>query len=687
MSTGTSERCPKCGQMKAASKAGSLTQWITVCGCDNLEGLQETTYESIQFCEICAKRISKERKGSLTQFIFRSDVCKCETPRISEDADSPEMVARIAEATRIDLGPSKKELTPEEIEQLAAEFSIAVEKFPFERYSPVKVIGEGASGVVYLANDRYLGKPVAIKCLHHVEAAQLMSFQNEARATSKLNHEGIVTILDFGATALGVPYMVMEFIDGISLSAYLAERKVLTPMDATRITSKLAEALARAHNQNIYHRDVKPSNVLLHGNAARPDIKVIDFGVAQLQSDDDSKTINVDGRVLVGTPAYMAPELASGGEFSPLAEIYSVGCLLFQCLTGRVPFNSDNALVLIQRHANEAPPLVSDISKDVPIQLEQVVSKCLEKNPSDRFQSMKDLADCLKEIADHIYEEDLNSARLEAEKVIADAALGDNLHTSPSSLAAKKSAPSKRNWIITSLLVIFSVGFAFYFYQQSTISSSKTDKEKEVSPVLRKLPDEITNQTDYLDMTFNSIDFNDRLIGTGKGTLKKVYDFLKQHKSAGSVLIRSDELTDKELPMLVQLRPTLFSLSKCTSLTDKGLLEFSKLNTVNHLCLDENPQFTPQGLKNLSVIPHLGELSIKNCDLDSDDIKALSAIKDLYNLDIRGNPKVTLKSLEALRGRSSSMLIMITGCAADKASPADKKKLELKNNLQLSSAQ
>ncbi|MBX9691329.1 MAG: serine/threonine protein kinase [Cyanobacteria bacterium] len=272
------------------------------------------------------------------------------------------------------------------------EVEIDVARFPVDRYSPRRILGRGAAGTVYMCSDNLLGKDVAIKILHDLTPEQLISFQEEARATCKLSHPNVVNVLDFGATESGTPYMVMNHVDGISLEQLIKQNGAIDVQTASKIVESLCEALQYAHEQSIYHRDLKPSNVLI---SERDDgtiyVTLIDFGVAKVKEATGS-TIEFQGRTIAGTPSYMSPDTILGYDYTVRSEIYSLGCIYFELLTGRPPFIAETALETIGLHAWEPVPRLKDVTgKAFPAQVENVIEKCLDKKPERRFRSMAEL--------------------------------------------------------------------------------------------------------------------------------------------------------------------------------------------------------------------------------------------------------------------------------------------------------
>lgn len=279
--TPDTEICGKCGKEKSGRVLGSITQWllhVDSCTCDRLKVAPEFNQE-VELCSTCGLRLPSGRPGSMTQWIFSSSICKCQAPHFAEEALTGTLGER-------EPGPSRESAdgVTEEPER-EPELELDPTRFPTQRYRATKVLGKGGSGFVYLCHDRLLNKQVAVKTLRQLSAEQLISFQTEARANSKLNHPAILQLLDFGPTESGSPYMVLEYFESITLADYLVEQGPLSVIDAVHVFERVTSALATAHEQGIFHRDLKPSNILISTKLTNepPEIRLIDFGVAEIQ--------------------------------------------------------------------------------------------------------------------------------------------------------------------------------------------------------------------------------------------------------------------------------------------------------------------------------------------------------------------------------------------------------------------
>jgi len=324
--------------------------------------------------------------------VLRSDSCKCEFPQaIRESIDA----ALALEQEQGGANDADDQNIDDEVE-----LEISSEAFPRDRYKALSEIGKGALGVVYLCRDRLLGKKVAIKCLRSISSEQSVNFQMEAKATSQLKHPGVVSVMDFGSIDGGAPYMVMEYIKGFTLEQSITDDGPLSLEGVVSVFSRAADALAYAHQKGIFHRDLKSSNIMIVDSAEKTlGVKIIDFGIATIREATLEPTL-LNGSMIVGTPAYMSPDQALGLEYDERSEIYSLGCSMFEALTGRPPFIGESALETINMHALMPPPKLVDCKPDVtfPEEIEKLVAKTLAKDRNDRFSSMTELKDALENI-------------------------------------------------------------------------------------------------------------------------------------------------------------------------------------------------------------------------------------------------------------------------------------------------
>lgn len=265
-------------------------------------------------------------------------------------------------------------------------------------YHILKELGEGGMGVVYAAEDTHLKRSVAIKFLNtSQDETQRKRFLREARSVSKLSHPHIATVFDYGETLDGLQFTVMELVDGKTLSELLQE-DTLELSQAVKIILDIAEALEEAHGKGIIHRDIKPSNVMVSGKGY---VKVLDFGLAKqveffAAASPEQPTRSLHSKltssgVIVGTPLYFSPEQAKGEEADVRSDLFTLGAVMYECLTGRQVFSGSNVIEICVEVMRTDPPPPSHFNRSVPPDLDRITMKALAKKPAERYQSAEEL--------------------------------------------------------------------------------------------------------------------------------------------------------------------------------------------------------------------------------------------------------------------------------------------------------
>ncbi|HEX9103889.1 MAG TPA: serine/threonine-protein kinase, partial [Polyangia bacterium] len=267
-----------------------------------------------------------------------------------------------------------------------------------DRYRVLSKLGEGGMGVVYLAEHVFIEKRVALKVLSEdfARKADLVArFMQEAKAASKIGHEHIVDITDFGETASGSVFFAMEFLDGMDLAGHIKSGGAMPFARAKHIINQICRALGAAHAKGIIHRDLKPENVYLVTREGRADfVKVLDFGIAKMSGLDEGGSRLTRTGMIFGTPEYMSPEQARGDKPDHRVDIYAAGCILYEMLTGDVPFHAETFMGVLTKHMfeNPQPPSQRNPAANIPPDVEEVCLKALAKDRDQRFQTMKEMA-------------------------------------------------------------------------------------------------------------------------------------------------------------------------------------------------------------------------------------------------------------------------------------------------------
>lgn len=335
-----------------------------------------------------------------------------------------------------------------------------------ERYRLVKRVGEGAMGWVFLAEHVDIKKKFAVKVLRPslCRITEAVSrFKREARAASAIGSQHIVDVTDFGTTDTGAAFFVMENLDGEDLASTLSREKKLPWERVRKILLQLCDALQAAHDAGIFHRDVKPANFYRVKRGDNEDfVKVLDFGIARLANPNDS--IVTQTGVVMGTPDFMAPEQAQGRHVDHRADIYSLGATAYALLTGRPPFVGKNEYDVIYKQLNEEPKPPIDLAKDLPQWANDVLLKAMRKNPDERYQSMREFSEALKEPAAKV--EPAASASASASGSASGRTRDEAIHST--SVSAMKKKPASGGvpayvWILAfvGLAVVSGLVFAF----------------------------------------------------------------------------------------------------------------------------------------------------------------------------------------------------------------------------------
>lgn len=320
-----------------------------------------------------------------------------------------------------------------------------------EKYEIVSLLGKGGMSVVYQARHLLTNRNVALKLLYAYlsrDEINIRRFQQEAQTASAINHRNVIDVLDFGISPDNQPYLVMDLVTGKSIAELLEEKERIEYAEALDIFIQCCDGLAAAHDKQIVHRDIKPSNIVLLDSDGKYSVKIVDFGIAKMLDADAASSLRLTktGEVF-GSPLYMSPEQCQGGKVDQRSDIYSLGCVFYECLTGEPPIIGTNAIETMSKHIAELPGSFAKKAPKVqiPARLEELVFHMLVKDPHKRYQSLHTVAADLRKIAE-----------------LGDGGIVATMSSKFSNITREMSRRRKVYWSIVAVCVLLLVGVAVY---------------------------------------------------------------------------------------------------------------------------------------------------------------------------------------------------------------------------------
>lgn len=666
--------CQKCG--KPQTKAGSMTQWIfdpNNCSCTASSSSGDMKKPELSLCPLCGLPTKKKSQGSITQWIFRSKNCSC--------------------LTAIENDSNLSDLT------VPNDDSISGSPYQF-----VSVAGHGGIGTVYKALSRKLGRPVAVKVLqaHEDDLRASQVFMREAKAASKVQHPNILTILDFGTMQNGSLYMVAEWLDGITLAQYLTRHGRMPVETAVEIACQVLDGLSHAHKNNVVHRDIKPSNIMLERTASGGwTIKIIDFGTAK-EIDQEGALTRAEN--IACSPYYMSPEQATGLLIDQTSDLYSLGCTLFEALTGKPPFTGP-AMSVVMRHQTEPAPTLSSAAGGVefPAYLEQIVAKLLEKSPTDRFQTAVEAKDALLQQTE-ISETKTKSRKAFRAKPLVLAGsimlLGIAGITISTLLSQPKNAEPPKVSLgpereISSLMPQLEElepgdGIA-KFHEHGNARGLKHLKFSQFSNFdcgkIRTIDfrySGLTDKTTYLIKDCVNLDHLDL---TETAITDKGIELMPALEHLSSIRLKSTAITDDGLAQIIRKFPNLNSIDVCdTAITNRGVVHFSKLPKLEILSLaltkvtddgvealaNSSPHVSSLNLSGLPItdkslnlivtlMTNMQHLLLAQTKVTDEGLKKLTSLKVLHRVFLSDNGHITQPVIDNLHRTLPQCSIVVTG--------------------------
>lgn len=549
----------------------------------------------------------------------------------------------------------------------------------------VAPIGRGGMGVVYQAVHLSLRRECALKVLSPelVNPVNWKRFQKEAKAIASLSHPCLVQVYDLGIHNSQLPYYAMDLLRGNDLESVINSKGSLSLPEAINIMVKALDGFAYAHRNGVIHRDIKPANILLTREVnGETGVKILDFGIAKLAGFDDDEpdqSMTATGEIF-GSPFYMSPEQCMGEPVDARSDIYSLGCTLFEMLTGQVPFEAPTSLEIVMMHLEEYPPTLSQKSgRSFPKSIEAVIGKCLAKNPDFRYQNAKELAIDLERISqgkEILADTSKNAAR--SQKAIDMAKKKEQLEAAD----GKSAAP----WIMISLVLLtmtLTVGLAISLLKEPNKSNpaKNADSTFQKDTTSLKTTEDAASSVALMDPVVSQPMITDWTkpyrVPTKTAEGEITFEFPNQ-RSIGSLNYATDEYAfDNDTKLLQRAREeelTIPLAARGTVSVDKNLPLAFKLapyaesrrllmgfaaNDLTQLEMNNSNLSTIEKMEPLLKLTGLKVLILKHCELTDVEVKELDRLKNLKKLDIADNPCGTraisqLKLLKSLKDLSFS---------------------------------
>ncbi len=467
------------------------------------------------------------------------------------------------------------------------------------RYKILEILGSGAVGTVYKAEDTVLNITVAIKKLNKsASASEAVRFQREAKLAGSLEHPNVLKVYDFGVTEKHEPYLVLSFVEGQDLAARIKHSE--SPIELTEaldIFIQITRGLSHAHKKHVFHRDIKPTNIMLLSEppGARDRVKIVDFGMAKSATEVQEFTKNGVG---VGTPLYMSPEQAQGEQVDARSDLYALGCVMYEVLTGKPPFTADSVVELLTlKINNQFSPLSQNAHGEVPTSLERTVNRLLQSDRNERYSNADEV---LRELENILSEQKLLSRLIPEDTKIA-----------PNRVTTSSWTTWKPVLIVASVLVagIAPVLAIAYFMSQG----------EEKDDTVRFFPTE--KNYEYAARWVRDSDLKAFIAEKQGQMLKEIIIVDSQVTPAGYRKLRNSEIqaitikrgpvtrdTLKALSTLLSLRTVRFQEN--TSVDAKGLEELANLTRLTEVNLVYQSNLTAQHMDALSKLPSLSRIVV-----------------------------------------------------------------------------
>jgi serine/threonine protein kinase len=520
-----------------------------------------------------------------------------------------------------------------------------------DRYELIHQIGEGGMGTVYLArHDRLQKRQYAVKVIHDASPSLRLRFEREIDALDGLTHPNIVSVVDAGQVS-GTPFLVMEYIDGASVSSLLKQIGRLTVVDSCEIVRQIAAGLHHVHERGLVHRDIKPANIMVSADGV---VKILDLGLARLMDAQDQQ-LTATNQVF-GTPDYMSPEQCdNSASAGPASDLYSLGCTFFCLLTGRPPFGDDEhatAHTKMRAHLLEPPASIQSIRPDVPTEIREIVSELLAKSPENRIESAEELGNLLRAFS--------VGANLRELAPLATVARDTQEHVMAQVDTVEDSRPSPKATIVGSIIAtaiaigILALGLAIWNRRGNDEPSLETESPNVVGEDSTLLPDP------------KSVDDHDRRVAMwvfslgGKVSIAAHGDsYLDVHQTTGlptTFRLQQIDFSAADRPVTDEVIVTLDGygmphlrsiILNETRVTDEVVFCLKQFQ-LDDLCLS-GTALSDRGLEVIGTMPTIHNLDVSATRITDAGLDHLLHLEHLLSIDVSENPKVTTRGIARLK--------------------------------------
>lgn len=544
-----------------------------------------------------------------------------------------------------------------------------------DKYKILKSLGQGGMGAVFKALDKNLDKTVAVKVLASDVAGSdpvaFQRFQQEAKAAGRLKHNNLVEIMDFGITDNNEAYLVMDYVEGKTLKELIQDQDNIPLALVLEIFRQIVAGMNHAHQNNVIHRDLKPANIIISEDEDGSDlVKVIDFGIAKIADAEGAGGDLTRTNAIVGSPLYMCPEQIKGQDIDQRSDIYSLGCILYECLAHYPPFQGDTALDTINMHQFNLAPSINEGREQEPYPeaLVELVAKCLEKSPDNRYQTMEEVIRQLEDLIDKLQE----SSQEDIEQSI------------PSDRSLDKAqSGSLLKFSAIVIVVLILVGSITYFY----LSNLKPIETKVPSPrsaifntdsetmVQLKHDLEVLPKDESIEVLSCTVDRKviDLLRNSGRTRFEFKNVVFKNCADLGLL----DQATylkvgqtnfDDSGAQAISAFTKLKNLgASFTSMSQKGIASLAKIKSLVKLELDGLTNISAADLEPLKSLSNLEKLEVRGVNLNDQGLLKLSGMPNLKKIHISRFSGLTDSGIEKFRRLTSGCIV-----EADKGIPNDR---------------